>query len=113
MNSVDEDWSHFMDIPLPKASSKVVRGRVNLGGVYIEYISKDKCRLRILANGSPQLKIIPQWLINLVTRKMAYTVLLKLKKIFHTVKDLGHDKRIADNKHFYDKVRARLHLLAL
>ena len=63
---------------------------------------------RLLSNGDPKLKIIPKWIINFMTRKLAYGVVMKMKNLVKVMKDYGHYERIEEKKDFYDQVRERL-----
>lgn len=101
----------IFNFAMPKPYKNIVRAIIYAGGAYIESIAENRCRLRFISNANPKLKLIPQWLINLVTRKVAYIALQKFKGILNTIQSHGHEQRIQDRKEFYDRVRERLHLI--
>ena len=52
----------------------------------------------MLGNGDPKLKIIPKWIINFMTKKLAYGVIKKMKNLVKVMQYYGHDQRIKEKK---------------
>lgn len=81
---------------------------MKLGCVGFEYLNESQCRLRVLLQVDPKLKLIPMFLINYSTK----IVLLEMMRIINekSIKlDEEYKKRIRENKDgLYKEIKSRL-----
>ncbi len=94
----------------PPKNSWDVHLKVNCGCMYFRYIDENTTLFRGLFNIDPNMSLVPQWLINYVMKKVAYTVLGLIQEKSKNFEGSVFEKRVNENTYMYDEIRRRLNL---
>ena len=82
---------------------------VKYGFYHIKYIDENNCLITSCYNIDPNMKIIPNFLLNVFLKEIGCEVMRSFKKQFEQNTDAEiYAKRMEENKHFYDKILNRL-----
>jgi hypothetical protein len=79
-------------------------------GILLTPIRDGRTMVQIVVNLDPQIALVPDWLIDIAVRNLAYLILLQIRKAVEIVKsDPEYQKRMTDpNSDFYAHIKRRI-----
>ena len=79
-------------------------------GVLLTPLGEGKTKVQIVVNLDPQIAFIPDWLIDIAVRNLAYLIMLQIRKAVEIVKqDPEYHKRMVDPESiFYNHIKRRI-----
>lgn len=79
-------------------------------GVLLTPLGDGRTMVQIVVNVDPQITLVPDWLIDIAVRNLAYLILLQIRKAVEIVKsDPEYQKRMTDpTSEFYQHIKRRI-----
>jgi hypothetical protein len=79
-------------------------------GVLLTPLAKGTTKVQVVANLDPRIAFVPEWLIDIAVRNLAFLIILRIRKAVEIVKaDPEYHKRMQDPLNdFYNHIRKRI-----
>ena len=79
-------------------------------GILLTPLDDGRTRVQIVVNLDPQIALIPEWLIDIAVRSLAYLIILQFRKAVEIVKsDPEYHKRMtSQDSDFYNHIKRRI-----
>lgn len=92
-------------IEIPNPQGNVVRADVKIGAFRLEYAGEEECKCSLIINVDPQMKNIPDWLLNFCTGQVLGWFFHFMGKAANFGPESEYSKRIKENAGIYDYAR--------
>ena len=107
LKSLPED-ELFFNVPAPKTANGHMRIDIKRGYHYFQYLGPNKTRYLTIFNTDPQLKLMPNWLMNFIMTKICYQMLVIIQKRAKEVPKLEYNERIKTRRQFYGRIEEEI-----
>ncbi|MDR3549769.1 MAG: hypothetical protein P4M11_16095 [Candidatus Pacebacteria bacterium] len=99
----------YMGCKFPEPRSKKnVKLIVNYGCMYFRFIDENTTLFRGIFNSDPNMRLVPQFLINFAIKKVVYAMLGIIQDRCGKFEGTEFEKRVKENTYLYDEIRRRL-----
>eukprot|EP01118_Nematostelium_gracile_P016977 TRINITY_DN712_c0_g1_i2.p1 TRINITY_DN712_c0_g1~~TRINITY_DN712_c0_g1_i2.p1 ORF type:complete len:215 (+),score=43.38 TRINITY_DN712_c0_g1_i2:250-894(+) len=99
----NDEFSNIPDIPRSFA-----RVECKFGGMLVKPISPTSSKVIMLSNSDPKVPVIPYWLFNLVTKKLAHHMFETLRHKSSKIEGTIYEERIRSQPEVYSDAIERL-----